>query len=1462
MPQPLKLARLGLTGALTLAIFGCPSSEDEPPKPAQDMSSPADMSADLADSSELPDQAQEQRSCAIIEKIPARFELTAQPQPLTLKLRCTAQLGLSCAQAPCASLRRGEQVIPLELFEQDAAAGRFDYVTTITALSPPQAVGQEEVLITLPDLEQPLREQLRWGLPLAALTADSQAALSQPLPEFLGSRRVLGLRLFDLEQALDSTLEGSASLIALVSSEDGTRVELWAQGSEDDQARMLHTMPAPAQTLTNGLLHITPSQLIWVGADEAKGELIGLHAKLDEGLTLVSALALTSAGDARLKPSIDQLLAADPSAEPIIFNLGFRDSATLELTKITGQVEAPSVAFKTLGGVEVSALDQGSVGLLELDDSGQPLLWLLRQTQGKSQLIITSPQQDSPLATIELNATLTDARVERIVDAQSRTDALVLISGADARLIARDAQGQWGSPLTLERPRHLTIKARSADEPRLTSSGHFRRLGQTLVGLAAGPEGGGASYAISWELGSGKLLQVNQLQASVEPRSSSDPALLSALDSSSSRATPVVPTCDLNAERGLCLFGARCVQSSPPSKLDASLCLSAGPSGLRVQTTPEAAASTSAQPSLGQPLWLSADYAQETGLSITVNATHEMSAPTHTLWRVSRSGELETPTPLSFEPEQRGRTLGALALNGDDTWALMLKDGDALKLGTFKTPAPQQDAALTLALKLSPHTIPLPSNTPLASINPVIVTASQLTLHAPRPSQRADLSPRVWPTGGLTPETTLLIAHTGEGCGALEVIAIEGLGGDAPKAPRTIARLDDATSCEEQPALLGLGRFFEEDGLSIVTYHPKTRAVRLSYLQDNAGQLELISKQIITLEASFDAELIEGSIGDWSGDGLDGVSLRHRGKTSIVLIAHDGEGNMSDSLRRSIQPPPRYQGARTQGAPRLAPPSSPLLNASFNPPSPVTPTTSANTSGWLAVSAGQGHTCAIKLDQTLQCWGSSGTLMAPPSGTFTQLDAGENHNCALRTDGTAACWGLNDYGQSNPPIGLFKQVSAGVEFSCGIRTDDTVECWGLTNNFSTIPGTFKEVRARNGHACGLRTDDTLYCWSWNDPTPMGTFIGVDVAANTNACGLDSAGELTCWGGGFLSMQTPPAGPFTKLTTGAFHSCAIRPDGSLACFGADNFGQATPPPGDFTFVTGGGFHTCALGVDQQITCWGNNSEGQCDVPSPPPEGWAKVGGGSGYSCGLRTDGQLRCWGANHNGRATPPAGVFSGLSSGAQGSCAILSADQTLRCWGNQHPFAALVAPAGQFAQLSVGGGAHSCGIKTDGSVFCWGQNTYGQLTPPAGTFTQVSAGGLHTCGLRADGTIACWGQSTYGALNAPAGTFTKVSSGRVYHSCAIRTDGTLACWGSNSYGQATPPAGQFIDVTTNEYSSCGIRADGSAVCWGQLYAGLGSPPQGPFVNIYSGPFHACAVRADGSAACWGDNGGGQCNVPQ
>ncbi len=61
------------------------------------------------------------------------------------------------------------------------------------------------------------------------------------------------------------------------------------------------------------------------------------------------------------------------------------------------------------------------------------------------------------------------------------------------------------------------------------------------------------------------------------------------------------------------------------------------------------------------------------------------------------------------------------------------------------------------------------------------------------------------------------------------------------------------------------------------------------------------------------------------------------------------------------------------------------------------------------ISTGSIHTCGVKSDGTLICWGDGGGASTPPEGTFTQVSAGFYYNCGLKSDGTLACWGENGW---------------------------------------------------------------------------------------------------------------------------------------------------------------------------------------------------------------------------------------------------------------------------------------------------------------------------------------------------------------------------------------------------------------------------------------------------------------------
>ena len=133
-----------------------------------------------------------------------------------------------------------------------------------------------------------------------------------------------------------------------------------------------------------------------------------------------------------------------------------------------------------------------------------------------------------------------------------------------------------------------------------------------------------------------------------------------------------------------------------------------------------------------------------------------------------------------------------------------------------------------------------------------------------------------------------------------------------------------------------------------------------------------------------------------------------------------------------------------------------------------------------AIAAGDGHTCAVALqDATGWCWGSNAngqlgttlgggaslsTFQVSVSGTrtFASIAAGVGLTCAVRPTGDGFCWGSNEFGQlgigselsqPSPPQpravtgGLdFRSIDAGVAHACGVATDNRAYCWGRPND--------------------------------------------------------------------------------------------------------------------------------------------------------------------------------------------------------------------------------------------------------------------------------------------------------------------------------------------------------------------------------------------------------------------------------
>jgi hypothetical protein len=273
------------------------------------------------------------------------------------------------------------------------------------------------------------------------------------------------------------------------------------------------------------------------------------------------------------------------------------------------------------------------------------------------------------------------------------------------------------------------------------------------------------------------------------------------------------------------------------------------------------------------------------------------------------------------------------------------------------------------------------------------------------------------------------------------------------------------------------------------------------------------------------------------------------------------------------------------------------------------------------IASGGGHSCAIKIDGTIVCWGLNNEGQAtPPSGTFSSVSAGGLHSCAVRIDGTVACWGKNFDGQSTPPSGTFSSVSAGGDHSCGVRTDGTLACWGRNtqsppHNVAPV-GVYRAVSAGNTAgttwSCAVELDRDLICWGYNSfgrgSPPAGSFSEVG-AGGTHGCGLKLDGSLACWGGQSSNgapMPAPPGGIFSVLSSGYDHSCAIRSDQTLACWGVELDGRTTPPAGTFAALSAGDSHACAVRSNGAVACWGSNAYGQVSpVPAAVTQPEAQV-----------------------------------------------------------------------------------------------------------------------------------------------------------------------------------------------------------------------------------------------------------------
>ncbi len=190
----------------------------------------------------------------------------------------------------------------------------------------------------------------------------------------------------------------------------------------------------------------------------------------------------------------------------------------------------------------------------------------------------------------------------------------------------------------------------------------------------------------------------------------------------------------------------------------------------------------------------------------------------------------------------------------------------------------------------------------------------------------------------------------------------------------------------------------------------------------------------------------------------------------------------------------------------------------------------AGATRWKAIAAGNNHSLGIKVNGTLWSWGvnTQGQLgngsdsrrdrrnTPEQIGTDTNwelVSAGSGHSLAIKSDGTLWAWGYNKRGQlgdgthtnkAQPvKIGFGSDwlfISAGDWQSFAIKSDGTLWAWGDNDNGQLGDGTkihrnrpvqigtstrWKSVASGDNHTIGIKQDGTVWGWGYNYQGQLG-----------------------------------------------------------------------------------------------------------------------------------------------------------------------------------------------------------------------------------------------------------------------------------------------------------------------------------------------------------------------------------------
>jgi alpha-tubulin suppressor-like RCC1 family protein len=258
------------------------------------------------------------------------------------------------------------------------------------------------------------------------------------------------------------------------------------------------------------------------------------------------------------------------------------------------------------------------------------------------------------------------------------------------------------------------------------------------------------------------------------------------------------------------------------------------------------------------------------------------------------------------------------------------------------------------------------------------------------------------------------------------------------------------------------------------------------------------------------------------------------------------------------------------------------------------------------VAFGLMHTCGVRSGQVL-CWGGPmgpgfralgdglATSTTTPITVLGLMDAiaveaGTQHTCAIRMDGRVVCWGENGARLGIGTAGPRDSPLEDVELMDGTPLTDVVELAIGTGN-AIYGGT---------HTCARRGDRTVMCWGENghgNGTGSRGTLGID--DGVTSVSIPYAVSVVSGPGSTTALSGA-----VRIAAGYYFTCAELDGGSLVCWGNNDRGQlglgttvhsSAPVPVPipaFRDWCVGDDHACALLRDGSVRCWGSNDYGQC------------------------------------------------------------------------------------------------------------------------------------------------------------------------------------------------------------------------------------------------------------------------------